>query len=369
MSEKKKQVQPLSFQSTRKFGMELEINSFDGENRPPKGQRPKGIEYVAQLVNDTVPDVGCEIRGYEHSDAPKWIIKPDSSCGMEVVSPPSKGWPGLKRALQVADALSRDPQVQVDKRCSVHVHIDVSDMTEAQLAAITAWYIKCEPVFIDAMPMERKRNRYCQFIGMNGTFQHNQKYSDRDIITRCGDVKYYSMTTVNWVNGTRKTIEFRPIEGLGVKDPYLIKNWVRLLIHFVEMTSQMDRPMEYHEPKTEQEKTDLTPWTSLLWLDPEHVLSLLGFNNIPVTIPGQKNIISKEYSLSNGLQQTRNWFLARLQKNMSKHQTGGLRYYAAKQLDGILTRFRAQGLDITPEKHLSPKEQTEDQLFGEDFKY
>jgi hypothetical protein len=359
---------PLSFTSSRRFGIELEVNSFDGESRPPKGKRPEGIEYVAALVGGAVPDVGAEIRGYEHSCDNKWIIKPDSSCGMEVVSPPSKGWQGLRKALQVADALAKDPKIKVDKRCSVHVHVDVSDLSEAQLASVVSWYVKCEPVFLDAMPPERKRNRYCQFIGMTNNFRHDQPYTDRDIIARCGDVKYYSMNTLNWVNGTRKTVEFRPIEGAGVKDPYLIKNWVRMLIHFVETTAAMRRPMEYHKPANEEERSHLTPWTSLCWLDPEHVLSLLGFNNVPVTIPGQ-DISNQEYSLSNGLMQTRNWFISRLHKNMSRHTQGGLRYFAAQQLDAIMERFKAQNQEIVPEKHLSPKEQLEEQLFGEDFKF
>ncbi len=356
----------LSFTSSRRFGIELELNSFDGLSRPPKNRKPEGIDYVANLVGNIVSD-GCEIRGYEHSDSPKWIIKPDSSCGLEIVSPPSKGWLGLKKVVQIVEALGKDPKISADKRCSVHVHVDVGDLNEEQMASVVAWYIKSESLFMDAMPNDRKRNRYCQFIGMNSMFEHNRLYSDRDIINKCGDVKYYSMNTINVVNQTRKTFEFRPIEGNGVKDPYLVKNWVRLLLHFVEITSAMKRPIEYVEPQSDFEKHHVTPWTSLCWLDPEHFLGLLGFNNIPTTIPGQ--IAEKEYILSNGLQQTRNWLLARLQKNIARQQSGSLRYYASQQLDAILTRFKEQGLEITPEKHLSPKEQQEEQLFGEDFKF
>lgn len=164
----------------------------------------------------------------------------------------------------------------------------------------------------------------------------------------------------------RKTIEFRTIEGAGVKDPYLIKNWVRFLIHFVETASNLPRPAAYHSPKDDYEKHEVTPWTSLLWLDPEHVLTLLGFNNIPCNIPGQK---PREYALSNGMQQTRNWFLARLMRHMSQHNPGGLRYHAQRQLQIILDRYREQGLVIDLNKHLSPTELAEEQLYGEEYRF
>lgn len=368
-SRKKAAPYHISFTSSRRFGIELEVNSFDGESRPPKNQRPAGIEHVSLVVGSAVPDVGSEIRGYEHTDgtSSQWIIKPDSSCGMEIVSPPLKGWNGLKKCLNVVDAIAADPKIQVDRRCSVHVHVEVADLNEAQLASIVAWWIKCEPVFLDAMPLDRKRNRYCQFIGANNMFQHDTNYSNRDLIIKTGDLKYYSMNTRNWVANTRKTVEFRPIEGAGVKDPYLIKNWVRLLIHFLERVSQMQRPQPYYEPKNDQDRCNITPWTSLCWLDPEHVLTLLGFNNIPCSIPDQS--LPKEYTLSNGMQQTRNWFLARLQKYMSRHKEGGMRYHAMRELETILQRYREQGLEITPEKHLSPTELAVEQLYGDAYRF
>ena len=360
--------QHISFTSGRRFGIELEVNAFDGESRPPKGKQPEGINHVGAIVASSVPEDGSEIRAYEHTDNnTKWIIKPDASCGIEVCSPPLKGWKGLKKALTVVQVMSEDPQIKVDRRCSVHVHLDVSDLTETQLAKVVSWWVKCEPVFLDAMPLERKRNRYCQSLGMNNIFQHDVQYSDKDIICRVGDIKYYTMNTSNWVRGSRKTIEFRPIEGQGCKEPYLIKNWVRLLIHFVETAINLELPPKYEIPKNEDEKYNLTPWTSLCWLDPEHVLSLLGFNNVPVNIPFQK--VPNEYTLSNGMKQTRDWFLARLLKYMSRHQVGGMRYNAYLQLQDILKRFKDQGNEIIPEQHISPAELSLERLYGDDYRF
>jgi hypothetical protein len=358
----------LSFTSSRRFGIELEINSFDGLNRPPKGKRPDGIEHVAQLVTVSVPDKGCEIKGYEHTaNNDRWVVKPDASCGMEIVSPPQKGWKGLKECISVVEALANDPKVKVDHRCSMHVHVDATDLNESDVASIVAWWIKCEAVFLDAMPLDRKRNRYCQAMGFNSMFQHNGAYSDRELIVRAGDLKYYSMNTHNWVKGSRKTIEFRPIEGAGCKDPYLIKNWVRLLIHFCETAIKVGRPENWREPNNQEEAKTITPWTGLCWLDPEQVISFLGFNNKPVLLPHQK--CELEFTLSNGLQQTRNWFMSRLLKHMSRHKPGGMRYYAFLELQKMLERFKESGIEIHPEEHLSPAEFKAEELYGDDFKY
>jgi len=365
----KKNAEHISFQSNRRFGIELELNAFDGRNRPDGRDRPLGIEHVAEIVANAVPEVGSEIRPWEHSHRiVKWHIKPDASCGMEVVSPPLKGWAGLKDCLSVVKGLRDDEKVKADQRCSVHVHIDVSDLSETQVANVIRWWIKSEAVILDAMPLERKRNRYCQFIGMNNMFQHNVDYSDKDVIQRCGDLKYYSVNAYWYVNGGdgRRTIEFRTIEAAGCKDPYLVKNWVRFLVHFVERTATLKNPGPYREPKTDKERYEVTPWTSLVWLDPSHVLTLLGFNNVPCRIPGQK--VAKEYTLSNGMQQTRNWFICRLMNFMSKHTKGGLRYRAALELEEIVHRYKEQGLTLNPAEHLSPTE-LDECVFGDDFRF
>ena len=269
----------------------------------------------------------------------------------------------MKKVLQVVRTLELDDKAVADHRCSVHVHLEIADLTETQLAAVVSWWVKCEPVFMDAMPMERKRNRYCQLIGMNNSYHHDGEYSDTEVIQRVGDVKYYSMNTNQYCRGGRKTIEFRIIEGAGCKDAYLVKQWIRLLIHFVETAAAIGRPLPYQVPRTDSEKFDLTPWTGLAWLDPDQVLTFLGFDAFPQAIPGHRP--ARNYTLSNGMKQTRNWFLARLMTYMSKHKPGGMRYQAYQRLADILQKERERGVDICPVKHMSPTEQREDELYGE----
>jgi hypothetical protein len=335
----------LSFGSDRRFGIELELLAFDGKNRPDQGQKPAGIAEVGMLVADNATE-GADIRDWEHTNNNEvWVIKPDSSCGMEVCTPIYKGWTGLKKCMDVVAALGRDSRIKVDQRCSVHLHVEVADMEAPDIANVIAHWFKVEPIFMDSVPPTRKRNRYCQFMGLTNLLQHDQRITPGDMIKRVGNVKYYSLNTNQYLRNSRKTIEFRIIEGDGVKDPYLIKNWTRLIIHFIEMARKRPFPGPY-DPND--------PFSSFTWLDTEDVFRLLGFSDNPV-----------EYDLSPGLEETRNWFLARLQKHMSKDEETGVRYHAYHELQNILRRFADAGTEITPEKHLTPSD-LKDALYNEE---
>lgn len=350
---RKPKLSTLSFCSNRRFGVEIELNALDKKNRPEDGKRPAGIEMVAHEVAKYCEE-GVEIKDWEHTQKnEKWIVKPDSSCGIEVVTPPMKGWKGLLKVCRVVEGLALNKEVEADHRCSVHVHIEVADLSKEQLAAVIAHWIKCEPVFLDAMPHERKRNRYCQIIAFSTSIQHDSVLTPDQLIDEIGDVKYYSLNTnqMKKSNYERKTIEIRIAEASGCKDAYLIKNWIRLLIHFVEMAKELPVPVPYDENKPPISN-------SFLWLDPEDVLTILGFNNNPA-----------KYELSNGLTQTRNWFLARLKKYLSPHTEPGMpRYIPWKQLQDILARFSAEGVEINCEEHLSPVDLTT-AIYSENYKF
>lgn len=334
----------LSFNSTRRFGVELEVLAFDGKNRPDPGHKVAGLDHVSVLISSKVTEQ-VNIKDYEHTNNnDDWVIKPDSSCGMEICTPILRGWNGVKKCCEVVSALASDEKIKVDERCSVHVHIEVGDLGQEQLASLIAYWMKVEPVFMDSVPRNRKRNRYCQFMGMTELLEHNTPMQYGDLLKRTSSIKYVSFNTKN-ISG-RKTVEFRIIEGEGVKDPYLMKNWIRLLILFVERAASLPVPPNYEEGNA---------WSSVLWLDPEDVLRMLGLSDNP-----------QEFELSPGLKQTRNWFLARLQKYMSNDENGP-RQYAYRELQGILERFKRNGCEIKPECHLTPSDLKE-AVFSEDTK-
>ena len=361
---KKQQETTISFASRRRFGIELEVNAFDGKSRPDDGNPPKGIKEVCDLVNGASQH-GAVRKGWENTENnASWVVKPDSSCGMEVVSPALCGWDGLKDVLCVVNALSKDERVQADDRCSVHVHCEVADLSEAQLANVISWWVKSELVIMDAMPLRRKRNRYCQLIGMNDVFDHDGNYNSNQIISKVGDVKYYSMNTYHRCRQGRPTIEFRVTEGTGGKDAYLIKQWVRFLIHFVDVASKLPAPKPYLIP--EGDNKHLTPWTGFAWLEPAQVLKMLYFDLNDSELPGLRS--HKPFKLSNGLMQTRDWFLGRLYKFMSRHPQGGLRHNAYKDLMEIVSKNERDLIGVESGEFLSPTER-DDSLFNDNFVY
>lgn len=332
----------LSFCSNRRFGIELEVNAFDGKDRPDPGHKVAGIDEVGMLVSKYSSE-GSDIREYQHTvDNDVWVIKPDSSCGMEVCTPIYKSWQGINKVCEVVEAFKNSPKIKVDQRCSVHVHVEVADLSPEQLASVIAYWIKCEPVFLDSVPTNRKRNRYCQFMAFNNLVNINTKISANELIQKVGKVKYYSLNTNQMVKNGRKTVEFRIIEGEGCKDPVLIKNWTRLLLQFVERASQKPFPAPYEENNV---------WSSYCWLDPTEVFSLLGFD-------------PTEYKLSPGLEQTRNWFLARLQRYMAKDVETGFRKYAYADLQRLTNRLAEYGVDKNYENYLSPADLKND-LYNE----
>ena len=286
----------LSFNYPRRFGVEIEVNAFDGVDKPPKNKLPEGITYVSNLISKTIGQY-VEVRewGPTHwnKTAGYWVVKPDGSCGMEACSPVSRGWYGLKQILQVIDVFRQDDKIKADSRCSLHVHVDVSDLMLHEVANVIRYWIKAEKVFMDSVPFTRKNNRYCQPIGLWDWLSHDSQMEPDELIKLIGDSKYTTLNTYHLSQGTRPTLEFRIFEHTACKNPYWAKNWIRLVLHFVEMTKNCGTPHPYVPDD---------PWTGMVWLDPKSVFELLGFDG--------------SCFLSEGMKQVRNWFLSRLIENV-----------------------------------------------------
>ena len=299
-----KQVLVLNY--VRRFGVELELNAFDNRNRPlnyESGKLPDGIYYVGNLVQKTTQsDVTIHKWGNDHHNE-NWIIKPDASCGIEVCTPVLKGWSGLMQLCKVVEAFSKDENIKVDDRCSVHVHVDVSDLNKQQIASIITWWVKFEPVFLDSVPKNRKRNQYCQSLGQTDIFDHieDSLLSPDTLISRLGQSKYYTMNTFHYHNDKRKTLEFRIMDSDCCLDAYMIKNWVRLLLHFVEVAIIRGLPGPYKIGEK---------WTSYCWLDPVDLFEFLCFTP------------DESATLSPGLTQVKNWFVKRLNTQKDSHLIG-----------------------------------------------
>ena len=275
----------LKFLYCRPFGTEIELDSFDGVAITPTGRFPEGIQYVANLVSQTLEEY-VEIRDYAPTHWYKthgyWVVKPDNSCGIEVCSPVMQGWYGLKKICQTIDAFQNNSLITTSTNCSLHLHLDVNDLLEDEIGNILRWWIKVEPVFLDSVPDDRKNNKYCQFMGLFDKLHYDKKLSTTELIELFGLTKYHSMNSYHLWAGERNTLEYRIGEHFFCTNSYFTKNWVRLLIHFSEIA---------------KEKAP----DNLAWMDVKEVFDFLKFTN----------------DLSPGMKQIRDWFLGRLFYNSS----------------------------------------------------
>ena len=305
----------------RRFGAEIEVNSFDLCSRPPdRKAMPEGTAQVANIVQKASQNVvNIHKWAYDHNNQ-TWIIKPDSSCGIEICTPVLKGWRGLMQVCRVVDALSK-ARVPTDDRCSFHVHVDVSDLKDVDIATIINWWIKCEPVFMDSVPASRKRNQYCQMLGQHEAFDRLEDgfIQPETLIRLLGHTKYFTINTYHYYHQKRKSLEFRIMDSECCITPWDAKNWIRLVLHFVERALKVGMPSAYFPGDR---------WSGYCWLDPIDVFQFLGFEG--------------DFSLSPGLQQVKAWFLDRLYLNCQNGFRDGvmgnqMRRVAVDQIDAMIT--------------------------------
>jgi hypothetical protein len=280
----------VTFDSCRRFGAEFEFCSFDHRDfkKYPLdhgGELPVGIHDMAQLLVEQLK-VQCFVNKWHHThNNNQWVLKPDSSAGIEVCSPVVKGWHGISHICDAVEAFKLDDRIKVDEKCGFHVHVEVADCQPEEVASILTY-----PYWL---------------------------------IETLGDIKYYTLNTFHYAHGKRFTVEFRIAEGNGCLDSYLVKNWIRLLVHFVERAKTLPFPEKYKAND---------PWTSFMWLDLRDVMKLLGFDQ----------------PLSKGLEETRNWFLARIANNVVSDLRGiwqpAARLETQKQLLELVKEYNIKDL-------------------------
>lgn len=300
----------IQLNSNRSFGVEFEVNSFDNRDfkinplNRKNAELPLGIYEIADLILNGLNEK-VYISGWANNhDNNAWVVKPDSSCGIEICSPVSKlisynkNYSSLNSICKLSSILHKDERILCDERCSFHVHVEVKDCNIDIVSKILKYWIKFEGVFLDSVPDSRKLNKYCECIALTDLFSVDKYYSSIEVIKKLGQHKYYTANCFHFFKGKRNTLEFRIAENKACFDDYFIKNWVKLLIHFIECSIISPDITDYIE-------NDYN--TGLYWLDLLDLLDFLKF--------------SDNYNISEELKEVRNWFLSRIFKNVSMQKT------------------------------------------------
>jgi hypothetical protein len=326
---------------SRRIGVEIELNTPSGEIKPlKKNEAPEGADYVGLLVNKSTQK-RTSIHGWHAThDNQSWIIKPDSSCGIEVCSPVGKGWEHIVSISQLAEDIRACGQIGADSRCSLHAHVDAHDLSDDQLGAIIARWVKCEAVINDAFPSKRKLNRYCQFIGITDLFDTEEDYSPSEIIRLLAGAKYYSVNTFHLQRGNRRSFEVRYGENEMCTNAFSMKNWLLFILHFCRCALDAGMPLP---PMSEDVES------GLYWLDPVDVFRFLRWDNPDI--------------LSPSLKQVRRWFLGRLSVYTGSPEMMGIWSRAARRI------AYEQVLDMLDREKLEPGlyQPTENELFGKEY--
>jgi hypothetical protein len=295
-----KPVKFKKFYTRRSFGVELEFGRKAMQSRIAKLIRessavpvkaPRTFGGWAQSVNNDY-----------------WHVKSDITCGWEVASFKAKGLEDLTHIGEVADYLA-EHEIPITDDCGFHIHAEVDDfLWIKQMAALTAYWYKIEPVMIQATPEERLWNGYCcpltelhpiEEFASGKQIQPIPFWTimcPQNISVHNNDSKCVTLNLINFVkalcypNYKRKTIELRLPEA--TLDGNAIKNWVMLFLNFIENVKTL--PM----PKT------------LCRASLGYTLQLLGLS-------GEQEF----YILSKGLQELKVWFLKRILKYSRKQGT------------------------------------------------
>ncbi len=185
-----------------------------------------GLEIEVENVklgqfNDAIDNTGYLI----------WTPKPDNSLrnnGMEFVSVPMKGVMIHKALNFLADALGS--KIDFSSRTSVHVHINVRDMTISQIAAIGVVYAAVERMLFKWIGKGREHNIFCvplyETHDLQGLFSAaiarfhqpvSYKYSALNFNTTC----------LNSGLPLYGTVEFRHL--YGTLDVHTIIDWINLI--------------------------------------------------------------------------------------------------------------------------------------------
>jgi hypothetical protein len=227
-------IDSIEYNSDRRFGVELEFNAFDKLSRTQNANNlPNGIWFFGNVISETLK-TDVEINKWHNThNNKKWIIKPDSSCGIEVCSPPNFPEQGLKSICKVIDAYKKIPFIEADSRCSFHVHIEIEDFIYQDVIFLIQKWIQMESFFFMFTNSNRFANNYCKFLGLTHDFICNNVDFTKSFYLDICESKYFSINLCNYKKKKKKTVEFRimgPEACLNSEDAF---NWIALCISFV----------------------------------------------------------------------------------------------------------------------------------------
>lgn len=258
---------PLTFKTTphtRKFGIELEVTPNFTKNEI--GMLLEDFELFYGQGRPVRVQPGFQGWADTHAND-YWHVKYDSTCGplgaghdfgWEVASYIGRSEGDLERMAGAAEGLHR-AGLKTNQNCGFHIHIDVADFSPTQIGILIAHWLRIEFCIISACPRHRLQNIYCQLLNFRRLTQgaaYNplnplnfwEQMAPLNLNTHRNYDKRYTLNLIGYRIGqekpyySRQTAEFR-FPACMLDDNH-VKNWVRLLLCFVDSVKRAKAPDE-----------------------------------------------------------------------------------------------------------------------------
>ena len=303
------------FPKKRRFGVEFELSNnlskndigaivdqyefFYGINKRSVKVTP-GLEGWAQTRNNSY-----------------WHVKFDRTCGplgknfdygWEIASYIGSDITDVDHISRLARYL-KNTGAETNLNCGLHIHVEVEDFNELNMSILLARWCKIEPILTSICHMSRHDNKYCRPI--RSKLKNWQKWytnlkpelvwnnlKPKNLTIHNNNEKRVALNTVGFATGllnpnhNRKTVELRLPEF--VLDEIHVKNWIRLIVCFVDSSRKHDCV-----------PVDLTPCCKI-----EDILNYLGLSS-------DKDF----FILSHELFNTKIWFLNKIINCCSNQKT------------------------------------------------
>ena len=215
------------------------------EERPSSVGRRWGLEVethsrlspreVAAKMQERGLTVNLRENDYFHSDGTAWDVKRDGSCGYEFASPILSGDAGIFDAKLAVEKIREVCPDAVNVKCGLHVTIDVSDHSPADLKRLAIAYLKAQEHFYAQCNESRQHNQYCQRNPLTRLQDMIDSKSIERVLDGAGGWRNHSdrYHGLNWTRVfSKKVIEFRMMEStVAVRK---VGSWIRMCVGFVD---------------------------------------------------------------------------------------------------------------------------------------
>jgi len=218
-----------------------------GRRKPLLGQL-LGIEVEVETSNDQYPNAGRM-----NADSKFWNSIADNSLrnaaetgggGREYVFKNPVKFGQVEEALMELEKYLTDSasKIRWSNRTSVHVHLNVQDLTLSQLICLLSLYYIVEPILSRYNGFDRENNLFCMQAVNSRTvidnlmdFLRTKRFPD--------NTKYSALNTMNLQRGLLGTLEFRAGAGID-STPLEVLPWVNLLWTVVEASKTFKEPSD-----------------------------------------------------------------------------------------------------------------------------